>query len=131
MGKDWQPEKVSASSLIPVGGTNFANMNSVSQLNSLQDLAPGFHRATLDALKASGKVREDPLQVEHVTVRPSRILKNFGHGARVKDSKEGRKGVIIHANAGYTKQKHTPVHRVADSKGKSWLAKETDLKLIL
>jgi hypothetical protein len=124
-----------STNLIQVGGTNFASMNSVEALNSMEASAPSWHRATMDRLKAAGKVREENIQPEQFEQRQSQVMlrdsiKTFGQGAIVKNA-EGKKLTIIKASAGYTKKTRTPVHKVADKAGNVWLEKETNLKLIL
>jgi hypothetical protein len=127
-----KPVPVSSSALIPVGGRNFASMTDASQLDSLKASAPAFHNAIDRALKVQGKVRDmDSIQEikskQYYT--PKRVEpKGFVTGAPVIDN-EGRKLTIIHASAGHTKKTHTPVHRVVNKRGESWLAKETDLSL--
>jgi hypothetical protein len=122
--------RCSPSDLIPVNGNCFANMSDVAQLQSLEASAPSFHRRVVDALKASGKVRGEDVLENATVIRDPRPRKKFGIGARVRDVEKGRKGIIIHASAGYTKKKHTPVHKVADKNGNIWLAKQTNLELI-
>lgn len=131
MAEEHKAIPVSSSQLIKVGGTDytsFANMNSVNDLASVEMAAPAFHRRYVDALKASGKVRDDTLIAPRsVAVLPQQA-KGFKRGVSVVTT-EGKKVTIIQASAGYTKRSNTPVHRVADKKGNSWLEKETDLTI--
>lgn len=136
--KDFKPEPVSSAALIPVGGTNFYNMQSVEQLQSMEASAPAFHRSVTRALVASGKVREENIQPEQLrgmdkTERAQRHGRNmsFGTGARVMINETGKKVTIIQASAGHTKKTKVPVHKVADTKGNVWLEKETALTLLL
>lgn len=135
MADDWKPERVSSSSLIPINGSNFYNMRGVQDLQSLEGSAPAFHRRMLEALKASGKVRDDGThqEVESIPSHASapRRRKGIGNGARVMDLKRGIKVTIIHANAGHTKKSKTPVHRVANRDGETWFLREDEMKLIL
>lgn len=129
---DWKPEHVSSSSLIQLEGTNFQNMHSVDDLRSIQAGASSVHRAW-DAPVTGGKVSDgyDPPPRRVNFVSPVRIKTMiFSSGAKVQDNKKDKKGVIIQMNAGYTQRTHTPVHRVADKQGNSWLAKQTDLDLL-
>jgi hypothetical protein len=126
MSNDFKPVPVPASALIPVGGTNFANMNDIRELRSLEESAPAFHRNITRSLVAAGKVRENNVELEQLHNRPSK----FGLGAIVKN-KMGKQVTIIQVSAGHTKKTNTPVHKVADKKGNVWLEKESDLKLIL
>lgn len=119
-----------ASSLIPVGGNNFYSMRDVSQLNALESSAPAFHRAVVNGLKASGKVRGEDVVEAATVIRDPRPKKKFGTGAKVRDKEKRCKGIIIQANAGYTRKTNIPVHRVADSNGNSWLAKQSNLTVI-
>ena len=122
---------VSPSSLIKPGGTNFSSMQSLDDLHRAESKAPDFHRRTLDALKATGKVRDDGTQQR--SAMPSSVTptkpRGFKIGVRVMN-KAGKKLTIIQAQAGYTKKTKTPVHRVADRQGESWLERETDLQLL-
>ena len=133
MADETKPVPVPSSSLIPVGGTNFSSMNDISQLQSVEAQAPAWHSSTIARLKAAGKIREETIQPEQfkqaVSVQQSKVT-TFGTGARVMTS-EGKKVTIIQASAGYTKKTKTPVHRVANKAGKTWLEKETNLTLLL
>lgn len=130
MGDDWKAEKVSASELIPVGGTNFASMTDASQIDSMRMTAPGEHRFLDNAIKAQGKHKAE-LAVPHqerIIIPPQRKLA-FGVGSRVVNQ-SGKKLTIIQANAGYTKKSKTPVHKLADKSGNIYIEKQTDLKLL-
>ncbi len=134
MSEEWKAERVDSSSLIQVGGTNFFNMRGVQELQSLEASAPALHRRMLAALKASGKVRDDGTHEteylpSHASAQRSKI--GFGNGARVFDLKRRVKVTIIYAKAGYTKKTKTPVHRVANRDGESWLVRQDEIKLIL
>lgn len=134
MSNEWKAVPVSSSELIRLGGTNFFNMQSVQDLQTVESTAPAFHTRVLNALKASGKVRDDGTHYDatlpiHAPI--NRQMNNFGRGARVYDRTKSVKCTIIHANAGYTRKTRTPVHRVADRSGDTWLAKESELKLLL
>lgn len=127
------PIRVGRSSLIPVGGRNFYNMHAVEDLDTLErDPAANWHRGLMQGLKASGKVRDDSVMEEATRVRvvPDHRNRKISRGANVKDRKTRRKGIIIAAAVGYTKKSKTPVHRVADKNGNSWLAKQSDLELL-
>lgn len=134
----------------PAGGTCFANMNTVEDLQSCCDMNPeaAFHNLATRRIIAMGKVRgeqrrsgEEVGEVPNFDIKPAPRAINkvklnvkahnvFARGMSVKDRTNGRKGVIIHANAGYTKSSHTPVHRICDNKGNAWLAREDHLKRI-
>ena len=128
--KETKAVPVSPSALIPVGGSNFFNMQNVSDLQSLEAQAPPFHQAINRAIIASGKAREEDYQPEHVTVRQPKAIPTFGVGAQAR-TREGKRVTIIQASAGYTKKTRTPVHKVADKRGNVWLEKESNLDLML
>lgn len=123
---------VSPSALIPVGGSNFFNMQDLDQLRSMEASAPAWHGNSVRNMIANGKVREENNNPEHlITGRAqAKDLPTFGIGSRVRN-KEGKKATIIQAVAGYTKKTNTPVHKVSDKKGNIWLEKQTNLELIL
>lgn len=126
------PTPVSRSSLIPIQNKCFYNMQDASELDAMEhDPGAAWHRRALDGLKAQGKVRDDSVLEESSGVRVIRDPKNkhFRTGSQVVDNDKQKKGIIIAASVGYTKKRKTPVHRVADKRGKTWLAKETDLTL--
>lgn len=129
MANEHKPESVSPSALIQVGGTNFASMRDSSQLASLEASAPAFHRQVLNAIKGSGKVRDTEV-AETMFASVKKLSNKITNGVTVKDNVRKTKGIVIQAKAGYTKKSKTPVHRIADRQGNSWLAKETDLKII-
>lgn len=137
MADEHKAVPVPPSALIPVGGTNFASMTDISQLQQLESSAPAFHRNILHALKASGKIRGDTAQISDeqlvgaVQERSKPRTIKCGKGSVVIDSVQRRKGTIVKLNAGYTKVTHTPVHRVCDKNGDVWLAKETNLKVLI
>lgn len=138
MADEKKGELVSPSALIPVGGNNFSKLTDSSQLSSMEASAPPFHRSVLNALKATGKVREDQVisrasQPDRNTgydTIPVRKKLKFVNGARVKNI-EGKKLTIIQASCGHTKKSNIPVHKVANKKGESWLEKENELTLLL
>jgi hypothetical protein len=118
----------------PLGGICFQNMQSVADLDSTCATAPGEHTMITERIKAMGKVREARRQGVRMSdrevdvPRPRRMT--FSNGATVRDVKSRRRGIIIKASAGYTKKTHSPVHKLCDENGDTWLAKEKDLKLI-
>ena len=121
----------------PVRGHCFAAMQSSAELAMMCASAPEDHRLITERIKRMGKVRgEDPQGQEIIDTRKKvkvHAAIGFGDGATVKVTSgdhAGRKGIIIQANAGYTAKTRRPVHRVSDSKGRSWLEKESHLKLI-
>jgi|ERR1039458_3866248 hypothetical protein len=118
---------------ITVGGTNFASMNSVEQLQNMMAFAPPTDHITR-ALLASGKVREIPdplaLQPMHVGNNVGKGLSHFGKGATVRN-KAGKKLTIIRASVGHMKKAGVDVHKVADKEGNVWLEREDNLKLLL
>jgi hypothetical protein len=136
MADEKKGEIIPPSALIKVGGNNFASMTDASQLSSMESAAPPFHRTVLNALKASGKIRED--QVITNTIRQSPANRNllakkilrYVTGARVRN-KQGKKLTIIQASCGHTKKNKIPVHKVANKDGDSWLERENDLELLL
>lgn len=130
--KEWKAEPVSASSLIPVGGTNFASMKDASQLRSVQASAPPMHRQ-YDRASTGGALEDNEVGRSALQRVPmnNRVLNNFGLGAAVHDNNKQRRGVIIQASVGTTRKTKTPVHKISDSRGKTWNAKQSDLKLIL
>ena len=137
MADETKPVLVSPNALIKVGGNNFMNMTDASQLTSLEQSAPAFHRRVVDALKASGKVRaEDPIVAQAQRhsqpefYRPQQQKMRFTTGAIVQN-KAGKRLTIIKASAGHTRKNNIPVHRVADKNGKVWLERENDLKLLV
>jgi hypothetical protein len=133
MGNDWKAEHVEPSAILPPASKSIARYNDVNDLNRAQNSAPGFHRRLLDAMKASGKVRsphEEDFQQERVTIHRDPRATRIERGSEVRDTKTGRKGIVIRANAGYTKKSHTPVHEIADRNGNSWLQKTKHLKLL-
>lgn len=133
MSDEHKAEPISSSALIRVGGTNIASMNSVNDLIAVEMTAPPVHRSYVNALKASGKVKDSDLiasslassSAQHVQVKS---IKTYSRGSSVVN-KEGKKLTIIEASAGHTKKTKTPVHRVSDRKGNTWLEKETDLTI--
>ena len=135
-GAGYKVERVAA---LPAKGNCFAAMQSAAELDMMCSQAPEDHRIITESIKRMGKVRgEESFQeatgAEVINTRPKKKVKaqalGFGHGAMVKDVKERRKGIIIKANAGYTAKTRQPVHRIADEDGDTWLAKESNLKLI-
>lgn len=126
-GEGYKVDRVPAP---PIGGTCFQNMQSVADLDATCRSAPGDHAVITARIKQLGKVRAETKQgtrPRNITVKAQHLT--FTKGATVKDVKTGRKGIIIKANAGYTKRSHTPVHTICDENGDTWLAKEKYLKL--
>jgi hypothetical protein len=138
MADEKKGEVLPPSALIPVGGNNFSKMTDSSQLSSMEAGAPPFHSRVLNALKATGKVREDQVisrasQPDRNTgydTIPVRKKLKFVNGARVKNL-QGKKLTIIQASAGHTKKGNILVHKVANKEGESWLEKESELTLLL
>lgn len=135
MADDWKAERVAPSAILPPAKSSIMAMDSVNDLNAAESSAPGFHRRVLDALKASGKVKSphaedfeerEPVSIHRDPIRTARIER----GSDVRDIKTKRRGIVIKACAGYTKRSHTPVHRIADRHGDTWLAKSTDLRVL-
>lgn len=126
--KDWKPVPIDSSALIPLGEkvTNFASMTSVNDLRTMKARAVG-HPDPAPHLEdnAVGRSMQERIPL---TRKPKEIP--LSKGVTVYDKLMKKKGVIIKANAGETKKTHTPVHRLADARGDSWLAKSTDLKPI-
>ena len=141
MTTEWKPDPVSASSLIQVGKDNsnyrsLANITSMDQLLSIEASAPSFHTSAMRALETAAKMRqrnsndEETQQIvsrHHIQREPKA---EFGRGAKVVN-KEGKRLTIIYANAGVTRKSKTPVHKVADRKGNTWLEKQSNLTLEL
>lgn len=120
-GEGYKVDRVPAP---PIGGTCFQNMQSVADL----PINPSAEDASLARLRRKGILRSEGQSApRRVTVKAHSF--GFSKGATVKDVKTGRKGIIIKANAGYTKRSHTPVHTICDENGDTWLAKEKYLKL--
>lgn len=141
-GTENKPERCSPSALVPLRGNNFYSMRNVESLAAMEGSAPEFHRRAMNGLIASGKVRDnDDPSIETtsrstVVERLNRLsspvtIKRlfFAEGVKVKDTQEGRKGIIIKASVGHTKKHKIPVHRVSDANGDIWLAKETNLRI--
>jgi hypothetical protein len=120
---DHKPVPIDSSALIKVGGTNFFNMRSVRDLQAAMSEAPPESSVGL-----FGNIRMDT-DVSSPVLKLNGTKKEFVKGASVFDKKKGKKATIILASAGYTKHSKVTVHRVADKKGDSWLAVETDLTL--
>jgi len=139
----------------PVPSNTFASMNSVEDLSTMVKMNPaaGLHNAATRTIIAHGKVRGDQRRImeegeflsepefEIPVMSPprpqSRIVKaqrvnkqKFTRGMEVKDVSVRRRGVIIQCSVGYTKKSRTPVHRVCDSNGDVWLAREDNLKSV-
>lgn len=154
-GRGYKVEKVAPPP--PLEGSTFGNMQTVSDLQTCCAMNPeaGFHNVVTRTIVAHGKVRDQQRQMARdmdiddepnaldapnfelpnpVRSKPKPAItasrKAFGRGMSVKDKSNNRKGIIIQANAGYTKKTRINVHRVCDSKGKAWLALETDLREI-
>jgi hypothetical protein len=114
----------------PIGGTCFQNMQSVADLDATCRCAPGEHNVINERLKRIAKVRAEAKQgTQPRTVIVKAQHFTFSKGATVKDLSTGRKGIIIKANASYTKKSHSPVHMICDENGDTWFAKEKHLKL--
>jgi len=132
MGDYKGPERVDPSSLVQGAEKSFSRMRSASDISMAEATAPAFHHRIMDAIKAQGKVRGDGTSIPEREAAAGVVLpprKAYVVGARVLHSETGRKLTIIHAKAGYTKNTHRPVHRVADKDGNTWLIPES--KLIL
>lgn len=133
VGPDFKPERVTAPA---IGGMCFQNMRSLDDLKAACSTAPATHQQAMDWVISHGKKRGDfepPRRVEkpqpraQVTISAAR---SFTRGRYCKDKVSQRKGIIIHANAGYTRKTNQPVHKLADKNGNSWLAKQKDLILL-
>lgn len=126
---DHKTVPVSPSALIPLGGKNFSNMRSVQDLRSLQASASGMH----GAMDPTSRLKKDT-EVSSVVIparQQMKTAKKFANGVIVQDKRMRRKGTIIQASAGHTKKTKTPVHQLADREGNAWLAKESDLDVLL
>lgn len=129
MAGDGKPVQVSSSALITLGGKNFSSMQSVQDLRSLQAGAIGHggldptarlkKDTDIPAVRASGKTATTASQL------------SITKGAKVMDKKTGKIGHVIRAAAGHTKKTGTLVHQVADKNGDTWLAKESNLSVLL
>lgn len=125
-----KPERVSAPPCR--ASTCFANMRSAADL----PLSPASHDEMTRRIVAAGKIRSsqrseseygsDYVPPRQVVARAEK-RNSFARGTKVRDVNTGRKGVIIQASAGHTKKTKTPVHRVSDKYGNSWLARQDDL----
>jgi len=133
-GGEHKTERISASALIPVGGDNFYNMRGPEDLEMLKMSNPniGFHEQTrrLFGVKEDTKAGLFEAGASQVRSPRSSILLGFSDGARVRDTKKKKKGIIIETNVGYSKKKRIPAHRVSDKNGNTWFAKESDLDLL-
>jgi hypothetical protein len=125
-GEGYRVERVPPPSL---GGVCFQNMHSAADLQSVCAQAPEGHTLITNRIRAMGKARAESSQPlpPRITVKAER--QTFTRGSTVKDLKTGRRGIIIKANASYTAKSHSPVHRICDENGDTWLAKEKHLKL--
>jgi len=131
VGQGFKPERTSPPPLR--ASSCFASMQSVADLDMACASAPGDHQIILERIKRMGKARAQGNG--EVRTKPKRTItleatrtNGFSTGATVRD-REGRKGIIIHANAART-QSGKPVHRIADKRGRSWLAKQSHLTLL-
>jgi hypothetical protein len=124
-----------------IGGDCFANMQSAAALDQLCASNPNaaYHNQITERIKMRARILAEkkagirrPRREEAFEPAPARriVHASFSMGATVKDLKTRRKGIIIKANAGYTAKSHKPVHRISDSDGNMWYAKEKDLKLL-
>src|SRR5260221_462658 len=123
------PERVDASQLAPGASTSFSRMHSAADISSAVASAPDFHSRVFAGLKAQGSIRDDSVASSPARQQAT-SRRAYIKGARVQHKETGKKLVIIKANAGYTKQSHTPAHRVADNKGNVWDIAETKLRLL-
>lgn len=129
-------EVIPPSSLIQIqDATNFASMKTVDDLENakMRNPAAGWHEAVRRAFQWQNDDPQGLFEAKVTTLAKSRKVGNiqaFVPGTRVKDIKHRRKGIIIQANAGYTKKRKRPVHLVVDREGDAWYAKQSDLKCL-
>ena len=130
MADETKAVPVPASALIPLKGTHFCNMGSVDDLRSAISAAPPPDQSVPRSFLASGV--EQSVHIARVNIQPRKIEKlQCGRGAYVRDTRLGKKGTIVKMNAGYTKKTHTPVHKIRNQRGDEWLAKETNIEVLI
>jgi hypothetical protein len=123
---DYKPERREAPRL-PY--SCFQNMPTVDAVDSIRATAPDLDREYGIRARKPGQAfvpqpRSLPPRAQ-VTIAAAA----FSRGRTVKDKSNGRTGIIIKANAGFTKKSHTPVHEIVDHRGHKWYGKEKDLRL--